>query len=301
MKQVKIYQVDAFTNERFQGNPAGVVWDATHLDTVQMQTIARELNCSETAFIFPSNHADQPLQIRYFTPTVEVPVCGHATIAAMHVWAEELGIADLTPLEITTGAGELSIEIQPVSSGYQIMLSQQACRYGKTISKQNQQILLSALGLNEKDLHPHCPIQVMTIKNSLVLLGIHSRDRLNGLNPNMDQLTLLSHQLGCTGYFIFTFDTPESDILTYGRMFAPAIGIEEDPVTGNAHVMLGTYLVEHRFISPTETPSSFVSKQGEVLNRVGQVMVTVYCKEQIPDRIQIGGQAVVIFTANLTI
>lgn len=89
MKKYTVYQVDAFTRERFKGNPAGVVTKAEGLTDAQMQAIARELNNSETAFIFPPDGPDHEVRIRYFTPTMEVPTCGHATISAHYVRAVE--------------------------------------------------------------------------------------------------------------------------------------------------------------------------------------------------------------------
>ncbi|MGY0035408.1 PhzF family phenazine biosynthesis isomerase [Pedobacter sp. NJ-S-72] len=89
MKTFKIYQIDAFTKERFSGNPAGVVVNADGLNDTQMQQIAKELNNSETAFLFSPDDNDSDGLIRYFTPTSEVPICGHATIAAMYAKAIE--------------------------------------------------------------------------------------------------------------------------------------------------------------------------------------------------------------------
>lgn len=89
MKKYRVYQVDSFTREKFSGNPAGVVYHADGLTERQMQQLARELNNSETAFIFTGQKPDYDVEVRYFTPTTEVPICGHATIAAHYVRAIE--------------------------------------------------------------------------------------------------------------------------------------------------------------------------------------------------------------------
>lgn len=88
-KKYRIYQIDSFTKELFTGNPAGVVTNADGLSDTQMQQIARELNNSETAFIFSSNIDNYDIHVRFFTPTNEVPICGHATIAAHYARATE--------------------------------------------------------------------------------------------------------------------------------------------------------------------------------------------------------------------
>ena len=88
MKSHRIKHVDAFTTEQFSGNPAGVVLDARELNEKAMQNVARELNLSETAFILPPTVKSADIQIRWFTPAAEVPLCGHATIASFHALAE---------------------------------------------------------------------------------------------------------------------------------------------------------------------------------------------------------------------
>jgi PhzF family phenazine biosynthesis protein len=90
MKEVIVHQIDSFTKEKFKGNPAGVVLNAEHLTADEMQLIARELNNSETAFVFrPEQNENFDYHVRYFTPTTEVPICGHATIGALYAKAIE--------------------------------------------------------------------------------------------------------------------------------------------------------------------------------------------------------------------
>ena len=103
MKKYFLYQVDAFTKEIFTGNPAGVVSNADGLDEISMQKIAREMNNSETAFIF-NGDADCDVHVRFFTPTSEVPICGHATIAAHYVRAKELNLKNKTVVRQKTTA-----------------------------------------------------------------------------------------------------------------------------------------------------------------------------------------------------
>lgn len=300
MKKIRIYQVDSFTQEIFQGNPAGVVPNAEGLDVYQMQNIARELNCSETSFIFPSESTDYDLKIRYFTPTTEVPVCGHATIAALYVWAKENRISSFTRLKIETGAGILPIDILLDNNDYQILMTQGTIEFGTVLKESHKQLLLSALNLKSEELDHNCPIQIVSTGHSKVLIGIKSRERLNELSPNMNLLIQLSKQIQCNGYFVFTLDSNDSDILSFGRMFAPAIGINEDPVTGNAHGPLGAYLAYHQLIPLKENVIHFSGKQGEVMKRLGRVDVSVYCQDHKPTQVQIGGHAVIVFQTEIT-
>src|SRR5687768_7858805 len=114
-RRYDVYQVDAFTAVRFAGNPAGVVPDASGLSEVEMLAIARELNNSETAFILPADRDDHDVRVRFFTPTTEVPICGHATIAAHWIRAH-LGVTEGITRQLT-GAGILPVQIERGSDG----------------------------------------------------------------------------------------------------------------------------------------------------------------------------------------
>ena len=114
-------------------------------------------------------------------------------------------------------------------------------------------------------------------------------------------LRQLSKKINCNGYFVFTFDTGDNDVLTTGRMFAPAIGISEDPVTGNANGPLGAYLVHHKCIEYEGDIFQFKGKQGEAICRPGIVEVTVHVKDKKPQKIQVGGNAVIVFEAEIQV
>ena len=119
--------------------------------------------------------------------------------------------------------------------------------------------------------------------------------------PNLIALSELSKKIKSTGYFVFTFDTNEKDILTTGRMFAPVIGINEDPGTGNASGPLGAYLVANKLVSCDTDSFEFTGKQGEAIGRPGIVRVIVKIKNRKPVLVQIKGEAVVIFRTEMTL
>jgi len=300
MKKLKIYQVDAFTKERFKGNPACVVVNADGLSDDQMQLIARELNNSETAFIFPPNSNDSDGVIRYFTPKLEVPSCGHATIAAMYAKAIEDNL-DSCVLKIKTKIGILLFEIVKENEDFQIIMTQGKFELGPAFDDQITKRLITALGLDYSDLDEKCPIQIASTGHSKVMIGIKSREQLNNLAPNQNDLEDLSKEIGCNGYFIFTFDSDDEEILTYGRMFAPALGIAEDPVTGNAHGPLGGYLVQNKIVDYKNDRFEFNGRQGEKMQRPGVVNVRVKIEDDKPSLIQIKGDVVVIFKTEIEI
>ena len=294
MKNLEIYQVDAFTTEKFKGNPAGVVLNADGLTDQEMLSIAREMNNSETAFVFKPDGSDHDVKIRYFTPKTEVPVCGHATIAAHYVRAYEHKLNSSTVMQ-KIGIGILPVEIIRESKDYSIVMTQGNIEYYPSLLIQARNNIVDALGLIDDDLDQHCPIQILSTGHSKVMIGIKTRRKLNDLSPNMLALTEISKAINCNGYFVFTLDSDQKDILTHGRMFAPAIGINEDPVTGNANGPLGAYLVKHGLVKHNGSYFSFKGEQGYAIGRSGIVNVTVNLENGEPKQIKIGGKAVIVF------
>lgn len=300
MKTYIVYQIDAFTKEKFKGNPAGVVLNAEGLSVHKMQQIARELNNSETAFIFPSDSKENDGVIRYFTPTVEVPICGHATIAAMYAKAISENL-DSCILNIKTGAGILPFEIIKDTTDYKIKMTQGSISFESPFSKKIKDEIITALGLESTDIDGKCPIQITSTGHSKVMIGIQKNTTLNALNPDNSKLIELSKSIECNGYYVFTFNATDTNCLINGRMFAPAIGINEDPVTGNANGPLGAYLVHHNLVSHNNKEFTFKIKQGEKIKRTGYMNVTVTIAENQPKKIQIIGDAVVVFKTEITL
>lgn len=300
MKKLITYQIDSFTKEKFKGNPAGVVVNADGLKDYEMQQIARELNNSETAFLFSPDDNDCDGVIRYFTPSIEVPICGHATIAAMYAKALEDNL-DSCVLKMKTKVGILPFEIIKENGDYQIVMTQGNFEVSPAFDDDTAKKMIDALGLDNTDIDENCPIQIASTGHSKVMIGIKSRAKLNALLPKYNDLADLSKQINCNGYFVFTFDSDSQNTLTYGRMFAPAIGINEDPVTGNANGPLGGYLVQNKIVDFKNDLFEFNGKQGEKIDRLGIVKVRVTIQNDKPDLIQIKGDAVVVFKTEIEI
>ncbi len=300
MRTYKVYQVDAFTKKIFKGNPAGVVMNADGLNEAEMLAIARELNNSETAFLFSPDAPDHEVRIRYFTPLTEVPVCGHATIAAHYVRAVE-GQMDSSVIMHKIGVGTLPVEIVRHNGSCSIIMTQGAISFDNPFNEEKRQSLLQALGLTEEDLDERCPVQVVSTGHSKVMIGIRKRSKLDSLTPDLSALKALSSEIGCNGYFVFTFDSQLEGVLTHGRMFAPAIGIAEDPVTGNANGPLGAYLVKHKLVSYVDDQLCFKGEQGSAIGRSGIVDVYVKVVEGEPVQVRIGGEAVIVFKTEITL
>jgi PhzF family phenazine biosynthesis protein len=298
MKKYRLYQVDSFTKELFRGNPAGVVPDADGLTEAQMQAIAREMNSSETAFILPPTAGDHEVWIRFFTPMTEVPTCGHATVAAHYVRALEKGLPSCLVIQ-KIGVGILPVEIIREQGDYRIVVTQGAIEFGETFAGGKRDEIVAALGLANGNLDDRCPVQVVSTGHSKVLVGIRDRAVLDRLRPDLARLTELSRRIGCNGYFVFVLDDGSGEVLSHGRMFAPAIGIAEDPVTGNANGPLGAYLVRYSLVPTAGDCLAFKAQQGEAIGRPGTVEVTVEIAGGRPTSVRVGGSAVIVFKTEI--
>lgn len=274
--------------------------NADGLSECEMLAIARELNNSETAFVFQSDGPDHDLRIRYFTPLVEVPICGHATVAAHYVRALENQLPSTIVIQ-KIKAGLLPVEIVKRDSNYFINMTQGAIEFDEPIVDPIRREIIDGLGLAEADMDEHCPMQFVSTGHGKIMVGIKARNKLDSLEPDMYALKRLSASLGCNGYYVFTFDSHIAGVLTHGRMFAPASGVPEDPVTGNANAPFGAYLIKHRLVGHDGQLFSFKAEQGTAMGRSGMIEVQVMIEKDEPVQVKIGGQAVVVFKAELTL
>lgn len=300
MKTYRVYQVDSFTKDRFHGNPAGVVPNAEGLTDEQMQRIARELNNSETAFIFESNSSDYDVEVRFFTPTIEVPICGHATVAAHYVHATEKNAVSGKIIQ-KTKAGVLPVDIVRRGDDYSIVMTQGTPVVSEPFGNKIRNKIADALGICGKDICQEYPVAISSTGHSKVMVPIYSNELLHVLKPDLQMLTEISGQIGCNGYYVFTLN-PQDEILVHGRMFAPAIGIAEDPVTGNANGPLGAYLVHFDIMQDINNKCfDFDILQGEAIKRDGMMHVHVDKEQGEPKLVQITGNAVIAFSTEISI
>lgn len=199
MKKYCVYQVDAFTKTKFAGNPAGVATNAQGLTEKQMQQITRELNNSETAFILPPTNSQADIKIRFFTPTTEVPICGHATIGANFVRAVENNLDSQTIIQ-ETGAGNLPIEISKGNDTYQITMTQGDISVAEPLDMTTQNRILSALGLTPDQRNQKFPMAIASTDAAKVMIAINSKQILDDLQPDLEALKAITPDINCNGY-----------------------------------------------------------------------------------------------------
>ncbi len=259
---MKLYQVDAFTNKLFAGNPAGVCIMPFMKDDDWMQNVARELNLSETAFLVKH---DAGFDLRWFTPTCEVDLCGHATLASAHILREKGILRADENARFHTKSGILTA----MKVGNMIELDFPMEQDQETAPPRD---LIAGLNAEPKYVG----------KNRLdYIVELASEQIVRDLEPNMAILRNVE-----TRGIIVTAAASTQGFDFVSRFFAPSVGVAEDPVTGSAHCCLGPYW--KRRLDKNE----FVAFQAS--DRGGIVYVRVN-----NDRVILGGEAVTVFSADL--
>lgn len=292
--QVKI--VDAFTTQRFSGNPCGVVTRAEGLNDAQMQNIARELNLSETAFVFPSGVAD--FRVRFFTPLKEIPLAGHPTIATMYTLADE-GRIDLSggPKRVVQ---ELSIGVLPVdlsrgeSGAVRVVMTQAKPEFGRRLDRN---VFAQALGIDPSEMLQDVPVQVVSTGTPQAMVPVKSLGVLKKLNPNMQHLSDLEqvgHYFSTHVFALEAFDAPHR---THARHYAASGGIPEDPVTGSATGAMAAYLWKYGLVRDAH----YTVEQGHIMGRPGIVEIEVEGEDDEPTAVRIAGTAVTVLRGTITV
>ncbi len=287
--EINIYQVDAFSDTSFGGNPAGVVPNARFLTESQMQNIAKEMNLSETAFVIPLD--EELFRVRFFTPVCEVDLCGHATIATFYTLAKMGYIETIYNGTKTvyqkTKAGKLSVEITFKDGDVDKVFMEQ------TTPKEIGIItdidgLLKSMNLEKKDIGVlNKTIYPEMISTGLpdIILPIKKKEILDNIDIDIKELSKISEELGVTGVHAFYLPELNSPIV-YTRNFAPLVGIDEEAATGTSNGALIYFLKKNNLIDD----NNMVSFQGESMERPSKI----YCNIEERDGkhiVKVGGKS----------
>jgi PhzF family phenazine biosynthesis protein len=296
-RKIQVHQVDAFTREPFTGNPTGVVLNADVLGEAQMLAIARELNNAETAFVLSPDGDDHSVRARFFTPRSEAGFVGHATVAAQYVLSRRHDAPRWQRQK--SKAGIVDIEVRGTGPERRIAIRRSPPTLGRELNDRERLAVLDALALASDNLDPRLPLRIVGATGTRLLIGVRGPDPLKHLKPDLQRLTTLSAQIGAAGYFVFALTPDSADHLTESRMFCPALGIAEDPVSGNAHGLLGAYLAHLGILQRNAERAHFSGIQGHSLHRPGRVEVELEYRDGNLAGVWISGQAVSIFETEI--
>ncbi len=299
MNKLRIKQVDAFTTQPHTGNPAGVVVDGDKLSDVHMQSIAREMALSETAFLLTSSKPGADVRIRWFTPTTEVPLCGHATVAAFHVLAEEgrLGMKQAGAYEfnVETASGVLPVSVEKGQGGATVMLGMRPGPLEK--ASQFKVDLLRVLNMTISEFDAALPL----VRHDALYVPVRRLHSLFTMKPNPLAIANFLSARSLQGLCVYTLETIERESKVHSRFFDPNNGINEDPATGSAHVPLAAILHEHGVIGADGERCRFQAEQGDALGRRSRLSVELHLSGGKPSLVMVGGSAVTVLDGEMTL
>jgi len=279
---------DVFTDRRFGGNQLAVFPDAAGLSAQTMQQIAREIGFAETTFVTNRERPDTDVRMRIFTPGTEMPMAGHPVVGSTFALARDGAIA------VGRGDWVFGLNIGPIPvtmewSGSRLdfaWMTQRNPEFGPAIDDAAR--VAAALGLEEKDIRATgLPVQQVSCGVAFVFVPLASREAVDRAVPD-------PHLLDFEAY-VFTMDRAgaSDSAHTYSRMFAPMLGVSEDPATGGASGPLGSYLVKHSLVTP-EQARSILNLQGVKLGRPSWIHVSIECSGVEITRVRVGGTSVFV-------
>jgi len=296
MRYYKIKIVNAFTDSRFCGNPAGVVLGDEELSEGEMKKIARELGYSETAFILNSNRAD--FKIKYFTPQEEIDLCGHATIASLYALFEEgaLGLGDgIANIRLDTKVGILNTYLEIRNGGLEKIMMEQALPQFRDIDADYDK-LADILNIDKKYFRMDIPLKIAYTGLWDLMVPIINREIIDGIVPDFEKMRKYSEENDIVSFHLYSIG---GNKFLYTRNFAPAVGINEDPVTGTSNCALVGYLLSIGLLDFTADKILVVAEQGHALQRPGRVFVEAILEHGLIKRIMVGGKAVTFLKGEL--
>lgn len=298
-KKVHVHQVDAFTNERFGGNPAGVVLDADELDEATMRKITRELNLSETAFVLPSKKG--MFQLRYFTPTGhEINFCGHSTVGALYTIAKEgrFGIekAGKYEFDVETLSGMLKMEAKIDEEGeIRVAYETPAIKLKKSSISHSQ--VAKAAGFDFQGIDQAIPVMYEATNKDLFIV-VNSLEDLKKAECDPKSFAQFSKQHDIVALCVISREAFDRQNQFHMRCFAPLVGVPEDPFTGSVLGGLAAYVDTFGLLS--KGAHSFSVEQGHFIDRPGVVLVK-FSKKRGNYQAKVFAQAVHCFSTEINL
>ncbi len=294
-KRYHFLQADVFTNTPFGGNQLAVFTDARGLSAQEMQTLAREMNYSESTFILPPELPGAVKRVRIFTPGVELPVAGHPTIGTTYVLAQKGDIpltGDLTQATLQLNIGPMLVDIESKNGEVQFAwMTHRPPEFG--VVRDDRERVASALGITAADLIDSLPVQICSTGVPFLFVPIRSLAPIGKCHPNQSALRAL-YDGDPVMVYMFTPETTSPDRQIHSRMFAPHVAdIPEDPATGVAAGPMGAYVARYNVL-PRQPEMRFVIEQGIEMGRPSFISVEIKTDGEDITNIRIGGQAVIV-------
>lgn len=300
MKEQRFIQLDVFTDRPFGGNPLAVFPDAEELTTQEMQSLAREMNLSETTFVVPLQSPGANFKVRIFTPAKELPFAGHPVVGT-HWALAHLGRVTLrepvTTVRLELGVGILPADLHVANGRVQrVVMTQGRPTFHAVLHDVRE--LAEGLGLPPEAItETELPVQVVSTGIPQMMVPVRSLAEVQTLG--VDRLDVAALNRACRAVdtedvLVFTRQTERPEAAVHVRNFAPLLGVLEDPATGSANGALGAYLVHYQTVPWSGPTLRLVSEQGAEMNRPSTLYVEVDVERGEPVVVRVGGQAVLV-------
>jgi trans-2,3-dihydro-3-hydroxyanthranilate isomerase len=302
---IQFYQADVFTDVAFGGNPVAVFPDAANLTDIELQQIAREMNLSETVFVLPPSDPSAVVKIRIFTPTQEIPFAGHPVIGTFFVLGSLKRLALREP--VTRVLQECNLGVFPVDIQAKdgqitkVVMSQPQPQFLDLLENRDDQFALArALNVPRQQItEAKWPIQVVSTGFPVIIVPVRTLTAVRSIVPDVSAVAELCQQYGANGIMVFSTMTVEEQATVHTRMFAPLVGIVEDPATGSASGALGAYLVNHGVVEVGPL-TEIIAEQGYEIERPSRILIYVESEDDAIQTVKVGGQAVMVMEGTLT-
>jgi trans-2,3-dihydro-3-hydroxyanthranilate isomerase len=294
--------LDVFTDRVFGGNQLAVFPSAVGLAPGTMQSIAVEMAFSETTFVFPPEDPATDVRVRIFTPGKELPMAGHPTIGTAFALAREGVIRPGQPAVVFgLGVGPTRVDLEWRDGRLAFAwMTQLRPTFGSRLDDVAD--LAGALGLDADDIHATgLMVEQVSCGVPFLLVPLATRRAVDAALCDVARLMRLYARLGMPrdlGVFLFSSEPGADDATVYSRMFAPGLGVAEDPATGSASGPLGAYLVRHKVV-PASKAGSIVSLQGVKMGRPSRIHIEIGVADEAITRVRVGGEAVFVAEGTL--
>ena len=296
--------LDVFTATPLAGNPLAVVLDARDLDGGQMQAIAREFNLSETVFVLPSANPAHSAEIRIFTPGRELPFAGHPTVGTAVLLASERfpdidgGLDVVEVLKEGVGTVRCGVRLDPGKPGYAEFDAPRLPQVAGTA--RDKELIAAALGLEPREIgfenHRPCVYEAGVPFTFVPVNGLEAMTRAT---PVASAWRAAFSEGPATDVFLYCRETLHTDSAFHARMFAPMMGILEDPATGSAAAAFAGVI--HAFDGLTDGTHAFQIEQGYEMGRPSTIDLEIDIEKRAIDAMRIGGSAVIVARGELDI
>ena len=292
---------DVFTDHLFGGNQLAVFLDGRGLPTETMQAIAKEMNFSETTFVLPADQQGTDARMRIFTPGEELPTAGHPTIGTTFALARS-GAIERGRQSFTFGCNIGPVPVTMTWNGEELSfawMTQARPTFGETMTDPAR--TAAALSLSPAAVAgTGLPVQVVSCGVPFLFVPLTTRSAVDNavVNPGLLGELLRATKSGAHGVFVFSAQPGDARATVYSRMFAPELGVTEDPATGIASGPLGCYLVRHKIVQP-ERADAMISLQGVKMGRPSHVHISIGVAKGEISGVRVGGEAVLAGEATL--